>query len=276
MIIFMLLFTACGTEEKTWQDYYDLGMRYLNEGNYEEAIISFTAAIEIDPKQEDVYIGMAEVYVQMEDTDAAIAILEEGYEQTESERILDKIFELKRQGLLTVVTTQVGTVYDYNDESEPWEDYLTYTYDKKGYMVHKEWSDKNKKRGVIMTTDLIYDQTKKEWVCKRYRNLEGKSTSEILDKYYPGSEMNRFISTCVGDSYSTVLMDPYLNAKSNIVYNSEYGEDKDVENDWYSAKYTYDNEGNVIHIDSYSKDGILLGTCDLEYTVIDLRNKDKK
>lgn len=34
----------------SWQEQYDLGVRYLSEGNYEEAILAFTAAIEIDPK----------------------------------------------------------------------------------------------------------------------------------------------------------------------------------------------------------------------------------
>ena len=38
---------ACGAKN-AWQEQYDLGMRYLNDGNYEEAIIAFTAAIEID------------------------------------------------------------------------------------------------------------------------------------------------------------------------------------------------------------------------------------
>ena len=34
----------------TWQSRYDLGVRYLSDGRYEEAILAFTAAIEIDPK----------------------------------------------------------------------------------------------------------------------------------------------------------------------------------------------------------------------------------
>ena len=42
-IIFVLLLTACGKAELTWDEHYDLGMRYLSEGNYEEAILSFTA-----------------------------------------------------------------------------------------------------------------------------------------------------------------------------------------------------------------------------------------
>ena len=46
--------SACGAgTEKKWQEQYDLGVRYLSEGNYEEAVIAFTAAIEIDPKPPD-------------------------------------------------------------------------------------------------------------------------------------------------------------------------------------------------------------------------------
>lgn len=40
-------------------------IRFLSEGNYEEAIIAFTAAIEIDPSQERLYIGRGDSYGQM-------------------------------------------------------------------------------------------------------------------------------------------------------------------------------------------------------------------
>lgn len=43
------------TQSSGWQEQYDLGVRYLNDGNYEEAIIAFTAAIEIDPKKPQAY-----------------------------------------------------------------------------------------------------------------------------------------------------------------------------------------------------------------------------
>jgi len=59
----------------TWQEQYDLGVRYLTEGNYEEAILAFTAAIEIDPRQADAYIGLAEVYTQQGNTEKAAEIL---------------------------------------------------------------------------------------------------------------------------------------------------------------------------------------------------------
>ena len=48
---------ACGQNGSTWDEQYDLGVRYLSDGNYEEAILAFTAAIEIDPKRAEAYIG---------------------------------------------------------------------------------------------------------------------------------------------------------------------------------------------------------------------------
>ncbi len=51
----------------TWQEQYDLGIRLLEEGNYEEAILAFTAAIEIDPRQGAVYAARGDAYSQMLD-----------------------------------------------------------------------------------------------------------------------------------------------------------------------------------------------------------------
>ena len=67
---------ACGgSSAGKWQEQYDLGIRYLSEGNYEEAIIAFEAAIKIDPKQVDAYIGLADVYIAQGDTEKAKDIL---------------------------------------------------------------------------------------------------------------------------------------------------------------------------------------------------------
>ena len=67
----ILLLSAC-ERQPTWQEQYDLGMRYLSEGNYEEAIIAFTAAIEIDPKRAEAYIGRGDAYIAFEETDSAL------------------------------------------------------------------------------------------------------------------------------------------------------------------------------------------------------------
>ena len=49
LTVALLSLIACGGKD-AWQEQYDLGMRYLNEGNYQEAVIVFEAAIEIDAK----------------------------------------------------------------------------------------------------------------------------------------------------------------------------------------------------------------------------------
>jgi tetratricopeptide (TPR) repeat protein len=63
----VLSLCACA-KASTWQEQYDLGIRYLSEGNYEEAIIAFTAAIEIDPKQAPAYVGRSDAYVGKAET----------------------------------------------------------------------------------------------------------------------------------------------------------------------------------------------------------------
>lgn len=67
-VIMLLSLVACGKNVEPWQEQYDLGVRYLSDGNYEEAIIAFTAAIEIDPKQSVLYIGRADAYVGFGET----------------------------------------------------------------------------------------------------------------------------------------------------------------------------------------------------------------
>lgn len=79
--VLLLFLIACGTKD-AWQEQYDLGMHYLNGGNYQEAVIAFEAAIEIDAKRPKAYLGAAEAYRGMGDADSARKILEQGYAAT--------------------------------------------------------------------------------------------------------------------------------------------------------------------------------------------------
>ena len=71
LIITAVVALTSGETKKSWQEQYDLGVRYLNNGNYEEAIIAFTAAIEIDPRNPDSYIGRADAYTKLGDIASA-------------------------------------------------------------------------------------------------------------------------------------------------------------------------------------------------------------
>ena len=101
--VMVLSLTACGgaakidTENNLWQEQYDLGIKYLSDGNYEEAIIAFTVAIEIDPKQSAAYEGAAKAYEAMGDLEAAKAILEQGIAATEDAVLVTYLESLAEQ-----------------------------------------------------------------------------------------------------------------------------------------------------------------------------------
>ena len=61
--MYLLLILAACQKQSVWQEQYDLGMRYLNERNYEEAILAFMSAIEIDPRQADAYVYLTQAYL---------------------------------------------------------------------------------------------------------------------------------------------------------------------------------------------------------------------
>lgn len=79
-LLVILICAACGQQIPTWQEQYDLGVRYLEEGNYEEAIIAFTAAIEIDSKQPAAYIGLADLYAELGNYAEADDVVDRGIE----------------------------------------------------------------------------------------------------------------------------------------------------------------------------------------------------
>lgn len=73
----------------------DLGQKYLEEQNYEQAIFAFNEAITMDPMCVEAYLGLADAYVGLDDLESALSVLNCGYELTQDERINAKIGVLK-------------------------------------------------------------------------------------------------------------------------------------------------------------------------------------
>lgn len=320
----LCLLSACtqiSDQTLTWQEQYDLGVRYLSEGNYEEAIIAFTAAIEIDPKQAPAYmgrgnayvlsgkteenlaaaqadyekaielddtnvgayLGLADVYIQRRDYNSALKILQGSLGRTEdSEEILNKIAEVEKllgpedsDSEITVLTKQEVTKNvdewgKYSAEKTTQAAYHLYQYDEEGYMIHSEsWSNnyniETKHHEWIKTSsnDWVYNPEMNKWTNNYERKYGPQNGSVELEQYSPGT--HHYTEGLSGEVSITV--DPYPVGKPSVVYNPSYSE-KSVGYEWYFAKYTYDKDGNAILIESYSKDGKLLGTCTLEYEVI--------
>ncbi len=170
----MLLLGLCACAQKAdtaaWQEQYDLGIRYLEEGNYEEAIIAFNAAIQIDPKNPlayigrggayvgsgeteenlaaaladyeqaieldetnvDAWLGLADVYIRMGEYDKAGEVLHQALEKTENApSIADKLAELE-SGSVSDSSGNIRRSSHYNG-SGALIGYFTYTYDSEGF-----------------------------------------------------------------------------------------------------------------------------------------------
>ena len=74
-------------KERQWQGYYDLGSQYLSETDYEEAVVAFTNAIEIDDRKAEAYVGRGDAY----SGSAGNAAAEENY--GEAEDLYEKALE---------------------------------------------------------------------------------------------------------------------------------------------------------------------------------------
>ena len=95
-LVVLLTLGGCGKKDggAAWQEQYDLGVRYLSDGNYEEAIIAFTAAIEIDAKRPEAYLGLADADTGAGDLGAARKALEDGLAATGDTEIQARLDEL--------------------------------------------------------------------------------------------------------------------------------------------------------------------------------------
>ncbi|MCL2089529.1 MAG: DUF5050 domain-containing protein, partial [Oscillospiraceae bacterium] len=97
LIVVLLLFAACSkpaSQPLTAQDFLDLGEKYLLDLDYEQALVQFLKAIEIDPMNPRGYTGAAEAYVGLGDISNAISVLEQGLRATNDRDIESRIQEL--------------------------------------------------------------------------------------------------------------------------------------------------------------------------------------
>lgn len=127
-LLLVLVLCACGSGGSQWQEQYDLGTRYLNEGNYEEAVIAFTAAIEIDPKRVEAYVGAAQAYTAMgkrrqaaEILDKAESLLGENDAITAARDELDRLLPLNAYGAIEFAYRPDYVAYeDLSPEEQNW------------------------------------------------------------------------------------------------------------------------------------------------------------
>lgn len=209
LLLALLVLAGCGAAAVDWQEQYDLGIRYLSEQNYSEAILAFTAAIEVDPNRQELYIGraqayvasgeteenlaaaladyekakelgytdadlwlgLADIYIRQGDYDKALKILKEGLEATSGNSdIQAKIDELE-SGTVTDIEGKIRRISGYDaDNVLTW--YITYQYDAKGRMASAISYDSSGTQ--IEQLDAVYDEN--GWCIQEisYNSADGR------------------------------------------------------------------------------------------------------
>lgn len=94
----------------------DLGEKYLFEMKYEEAILQFTKAIEIEPKNVRAYLGGADAYLHLGRQQEAIDLLKAGFEATGNANLAHAVEGVEK----SVVEGYIAIAEAY--EAEGWHD----------------------------------------------------------------------------------------------------------------------------------------------------------
>ena len=114
VLFFVFVVSGSGAGKKNKQ--IELGEKYLNDLDYDNAILAYKEAIKLDPRNEKAYLGLADAYRMaigkneeagdygkaMEYTDDAIIDMKSGVNNTGSEKIQNALdeFQTKKQELI--------------------------------------------------------------------------------------------------------------------------------------------------------------------------------
>ncbi len=295
MFALVLGLCACGGKvsgASTWQEQYDLGVKYLSEGNYEEAVIAFTAAIDIDPKQSAAYVGRGDGYTGMAEILDAEQEWDKVLEQYgEAER--DYLQAIELDSVLVAVYHKLADVYlamgdpqraveilelgYQNTQDEglreraessrtlpldlPTGSTVVSMFDVDGtFLGHDAYSFDAQGR---MTSNIWYG-TENEVICSETwdYNDEADTTTIVRRDQQESGEYEIVEETVDGcddlgwywADMDDFVTDPTLEAEDGVV---QWGESY--------AVYGYDTRGRVNSIHTYDSADVLLGYCTVSY-----------
>ncbi len=250
-----------------WQIQYDLGMKYLSEGNYEEAIIAFTAAIELEPKNADAYLGMAEVYIAQNDFDAAIAILEQGLAEVNDEALQARLDELYEGNVSDFWgnTRQMS----YYDESGELQYYHMYDYEDGVRTLVTSYDGVGNQTGQV---EILYDDVDNlvqwySWSTYGDDIVVGQVKKLALEYDDNGNCTKKIYHDGIGEVsfYTTMEYDGELLIKETQ-YDSDGGiectdtysylEDGTIRSDYY--RYNQEDENQSYSLQKFNDDGAII------------------
>lgn len=188
----LLLVLGPRRDAKEMEQLLARGDRYLEEMDYDEAAAQYQEAIVVDPKREEPYLKLAEIYTKQNQPEKAAKILEEGKRNTRSQKIEEKY------SLYSYVDDVLIPEIGQCQEGEYICDYLrTESY---------------------IGVDSVHSQ--KGVLTSRILDFDGDGKEELLvlilknDKEYPYSEEIR---------QNEIYIQMYEQIENEIVLQDEYG-----------------------------------------------------
>ncbi|MDI3477155.1 MAG: hypothetical protein PWQ59_680 [Thermoanaerobacterium sp.] len=107
-----LLLTGCSVvKAEIARDKLELAKKFVLEQKYEEAVLAYNEMIKIDPKMEEAYIGLANVYMIQNKTEMAENILKQGINNVDSKNVL----RLSLAGILSEQGRYEEAQQEYNN-----------------------------------------------------------------------------------------------------------------------------------------------------------------
>ena len=261
-MLLTLSLCACGggIEQSSWQEQYDLGVRYLSQGNYEEAVIAFTAAIEIDPKQVDAYIGLAQAYTAQGDAQRALEVLAQAEEAcgpsealTQAVQELGGSDEVPPEGGVENASPETPAIARTERMEKDDGGYSIFEYDGKDQCIHETAYDANGE--VTAKITATWDDQGRIIQLHSLCLFVDSQISTTLQFHYPQSGSNAAVTLDWQDGvYSgSVSLEYPMTDPSNYLSSSTIGIDGPVLFELELKEV--DSQGNVVSRMQYDGQG---------------------
>lgn len=256
------LLAGCGGAGR-WKEQYDLGMRYLSEENYQEAILAFTEAIGVDPNQAELYIRRAGAYVYSGETADNLAAALADYEAAKELDSADPDLWLGladvyiRQGELikALETLEQGLeATGGNEEIQAKIDEIKSgsVTDSQGRLRGRAGFDEAGE--VIWFHAVRYDEENREISVVHY-SADSTEQGRVDLQYNEQGQMVQGYSY-VGTTGSLIRVEYTYNEDGNWARKASFPLDGSLAT---VEENTYDENGRLIRTDQYTQDGQPMG-----------------
>ncbi len=168
IIVILVSFFVVGSSSRKLHQQLDLGDKYITELDYDNAIIAYEKAIEIDPDSEEAYIGLANAYIEL------IDLAMENFDNNHSEEsvkyitdLLNKLIIINKRLMSEEISEKILSIQKILDENyntkEPEDNNDENSIDEKSndeigkLLVKQSWYDKD--GNVFQWYEYEYDET---------------------------------------------------------------------------------------------------------------------